>query len=139
MEHNHFHQISVFTAAKKSDAGAKAAYSIYDMGKLLVERAVEICGVTEHRATIMAVWSAVTWCRNNIPNEDIDVYCPHERVPNELTSVWYSETVAACYEDSDRIESVLRECCYVKSAAFGVCGTHGEYGKRMDEVKKLTN
>lgn len=130
-----YHQISAFVAARDN----KAAYSVYDNGELQITRSVEIPNVSEHRALLMAVWSAVSYCKGHLPAHDLSVYAADNRVPNELTSVWYAENKASDYEDADRIESILKDCCFVCSVAFGVCkpdegGVMADYARRMREL-----
>lgn len=144
MNGSDYHQVAAFVAAKEKYGMANAAYSVYDMGELLITRCVSIPNVSEHRALLMAAWSAVHYCKEHTPTEDVSVYFLETKVPNELTSVWYADNKAEDYEDSDRIMSVLKDCCGIKSVAFGVCTLDADpvfknYVERMRELIEIVN
>lgn len=135
-----YHQVAAFVAARKEGGMTNAAYSVYDTGELSVTRRVSIRDVSEHRALLVAAWSAVNYCKEHMPAEDLSVYFAERQVPNELTSVWIGNSKAEEHPDSDRIESVLRDCCQIKSVAFGVCPVDGgDYADRMKEIEDSVN
>lgn len=137
------HQVAAFIAAKEKGDITNMAYSVYDMGELLITRCASIPKTTEHRALLIAAWSAVSWCKGNIPELPLSVYSLDLRVVNELTAVWINKKECSDFEDSDRIKSVLRDCIFIKQVAFGICPMEGavfaDYTRRMNELVDLVN
>lgn len=142
MEDNEYHQISAFAVAKAEGSNANAAYSVYDINDQLVVMCVSMPNTSEHRALIMAFWSAVRYCKEHLPSEEISVYTTNKEVANEITKVWYAENAPKDFADGDRILSTLIDSCYVKSVSFGYVGLNEdgavkEYSGRMKELYDL--
>lgn len=132
-----YHQISAFVAAKEHDKLCNVAYAVYDNGELLVTRSVSM-QTNKHRGLLMATWSAVSWCKANIPQHPLSVYSNEKRTGNELSAVWMGKDPKD-FEDSDRIESIINDCCFVCQVAFGYVGTDEQgilkdYSRRMREL-----
>lgn len=132
-----YHQITAFAAAK----GCKTAYSVYDNGKQLIKRAAVIEGASEHRALLMAAWSAIHYCAAHFPTEWLDLYFADKRVPEELDAIWYGGGNPAAMEDNDRIMCIVDECCNVSSVTFGFIspdetGASADYARRIGELLK---
>lgn len=139
-----YHQISVFAVAKSKGRDANCAYSVYDNGELQITRCVTIPDVPEHRALLMAVWSATRYCKEHLPKYQMSLYCTEKRVPNELTKVWYNETKPNDFEDTDRVESIINDCCHIAQTAFSVItpdddGVLADYARRIRELVGLVN
>lgn len=144
MSGNDYHQISAFAVAKSVGNDANTAYSVYDNGELQITRCVSIQNVSEHRALLMAVWSATRYCMEHLPQYQMSLYCTEPRVPNELTKVWYNEAKPTDFEDADRIESIIKDCCNISQTAFSVIkpdegGVFADYGRRIRELIELIN
>lgn len=139
-----YHQISAFVAASVKGGNAKIAYAVYDNGDLVVTRGATIKDISEHRALLMATWSAVSYCKAHLPQHALAVYSTEKRTGNELSSVWIGNSSYKDYEDSDRILSIIRDCCFIKQVAFGVCpteeeGVFADYTRRMKELQQVVN
>ena len=130
------HQISAFAVSRKRKAGTIAAYALYDNGELVITRTVRFDGISEHRALLMAVWSAIAYHKHRMPQEFISVYCDDATVPNELTDVWYGTHNLPCDKDRDRIDNIMRDSCFINGVAFGVCRADDAdgYSKRMQSL-----
>lgn len=113
-----FHQISAFVAAKSNGIVASAAYSVYDCGKQQILRCASIKGISEHRALLMAVWSAVRFCKDNMPMNMLSVYGTDEIVTNELNAIWFDDKSPSDYDDADRMESIIEDCIWVYQVNF---------------------
>lgn len=139
-----YHQISAFAVAKAKDKDANCAYSVYDNGELQITRCVTIPGVSEHRALLMAVWSATRYCKEHLSQYQMSLYCTEPRVPNELTKVWYNDAKADGFEDADRIKSIIDDCCHIRQTSFSVIkpdedGVFADYARRIRELVELAN
>lgn len=139
-----YHQISAFVAASVKGSNAKIAYAVYDNGDLVVTRGATIRDISEHRALLMATWSAVSYCKANLPQHALAVYSVEKHTGNELTSVWIGESVYGDHEDRDRILSIVRDCCFIKQVSFGACpmeeeGVFADYTRRMQELQQMVN
>lgn len=138
------HYLSAFVAANIRDGHASVAYSVYEFERQLVVRVAKIDGISEHRALLMATWSAVSYCKRNMPLSDLSVYSSEKRTGNELSAVWLNLRQPADFEDSDRIESIIHDCAQLRRVAFGLCGTEetgvmAECSQRMKNIIQLTN
>lgn len=139
-----YHQISAFIAASVKGGNAKIAYAVYDNGELVVTRGASIKDISEHRALLMATWSAVSYCKAHLPQYAVAIYSLEKRTGNELTSVLIGESTAGDYEDGDRISSILKDCCFIKQVSFGVFpmeeeGVFADYTRRMKELQQIVN
>lgn len=137
-----YHQISAFAAAIAENGKANAAFSVYDMGEVLVTRWAEVKGISEHRALLLAVWSAANWCKKNIPQCEIPFYTAEKRVSHELFAVWTNESESTDFEDADRITDIINDCQHIKAVGFEFCalnetGVWAEYSRRMRSLVEL--
>lgn len=144
MTDNIYHQISAFAAAKSKGNRSNCAYSVYDNGEMQVKRCVAIPDVSEHRALLMAVWSATHYCKTHLPQYLMSLYCSSEQVPDELTDVWYNRAEPADFDDADRIKSIITDCCHIALTAFSVIkpddtGAAADYAGRIRELTELVN
>lgn len=134
-KHN-LHQYTAFAVAN----GCKTAYAVYDLEEPLVANGATISGASEHRALLMATWSAIRWCREHCPKEWLEIYFTDRRVPDELTAVWYGKDVNS-FEDADRITNITNDCCFIGNVVFDVVkpnetGAVGDYAKRIKGLLK---
>lgn len=138
------HPVCTFAAAKVYGDKAKAAYAVYDRAEKKTLRCVTIQGVTQHRALLMAVWSALRYCSIELPQNIVTVYCTEDRVPEELNSIWYENAKFSDYEDADRIEQVIDDCAKIYRVTFGNFPMNGDpmwrkIEQEMQEVLDLVN
>lgn len=143
MKHT-YHNISAFIAANVSGGMATVAYSVYELDRRLAVRVARIEDISEHRALLMAAWSAVSFVKKNLPLSDLSVYSAEKRTGNELSAAWMGLRRPTDFDDSDRIEVILFDCAEVKRVAFGFCpteatGVMSEYARRMKEIVQLAN
>lgn len=138
MKEERFHQISAFAAARAVGNNANAAYAVYDDDKLQITRSVSIHNISEHRALLMAVWSAVRWCREHAPQWAVSVYVRDLRVANELTYAWCGMKMPKDFDDGDRITDIITDCCFISLVAFSTlpASEHSLVG-RLTELESL--
>lgn len=133
-------QVSAFAAASGQGGTARAAYSVYDAGRLAREAERKWGGVTPRRALLLAVWSAARFCAETMPLHEFCLYLPDEGLARELGEAIRRGAAADGAADGDKVRDIVAECRRCWSAAFGVCtgqetGMMAEYARRMSELK----